>query len=132
MSYSITNFSIVAFWQNSQLLTAGMFLLLAGSGSLIRWRLQCSSRWEKTSGTLIANIIASFFLGLLLGGSPSGATITVVGTGFLGSISTFSTVMMEVESDLERKRKMPALIYLSVSILGGTVAALVGLEIGAR
>ena len=132
MSYFTTNWPILAFWQNSQLLTAVVFVFLAGSGSLFRWRLQFSSNWKKNSGTLISNVIASFFLGLLLGGTPSGATITVAGTGFLGSLSTFSTVMMEVEGGLERKRKMPALIYLFVSILGGTVAAFVGLEINAR
>ena len=75
--------------------------------------------------------IASFLLGVLLGGSPSAGTVTVIGTGFLGSFSTFSTVMMEVSDELEGNRRLVAAIYLCLSVVAGVAAAFFGLEVGA-
>ena len=108
-----------------------VFFLLAAGGSLLRWGLQNSGKWSKPAGTFVANIIASFLLGVLLGGSPSAGTVTVIGTGFLGSFSTFSTVMMEVSDELEDNRRLVAAIYLCLSVVAGVAAAFLGLEVGA-
>jgi len=132
MNYLTVNWYIFAFWQNSKILTGLLFILLAACGSLFRWSLQNSGKWKKTVGTLIANVFASFLLGILLADLHDGATITVIGTGFLGSFSTFSTVMMEVSDELDHHRRIPAILYLSASILGGVLAATAGLEIGGR
>ena len=131
MSYLNADWNILAFWQESKVLTGALFMLFAGCGSLFRWSLQNSSRWKKSIGTLFANVVASFVLGILLANTYSGATMSIAGTGLLGSFSTFSTVMMEVDEEFEKQRNIPAILYLSASILGGVVAALVGLEIGA-
>ena len=77
MSYAMnSNLTIVAFLQN-KILTFVLFILLAAIGSVLRWTLQNSRKWAKSSGTFIANIIASFLLGVLLGGSPSGEEVTI-------------------------------------------------------
>ncbi|MBJ69314.1 MAG: hypothetical protein CL463_05370, partial [Acidimicrobiaceae bacterium] len=105
---------------------------LAAIGSGVRWTLQNSPKWGKSSGTFIANIIASFLLGVLLGGSPSGEEVTIIGSGFLGSFSTFSTVMMEVSDELEKEKRVLASTYLVASIITGVAAAFLGLEVGGR
>lgn len=126
-----SNLTIVAFLQN-KILTFVLFILLAAIGSVVRWTLQNSRKWGKSSGTFIANIIASFLLGVLLGGSPSGEEVTIIGSGFLGSFSTFSTVMMEVSDELEKEKRVLASTYLVASIITGVAAALLGLEVGGR
>ena len=99
-----TNWGISAFLQNKVSVVV-LFFFLAAGGSLLRLGFQNSGRWSKPAGTFVANIIASFLLGVLLGGSPSAESVTVIGTGFLGSFSTFSTVMMEVSDEVEGNRK---------------------------
>lgn len=132
MSYAMnSNLTIVAFLQN-KILTFVLFILLAAIGSVVRWTLQNSRKWGKSLGTFIANIIASFLLGVLLGGSPSGEEVTIIGSGFLGSFSTFSTVMMEVSDELEKEKRVPASTYLVASIITGVAAAFLGLEVGGR
>jgi len=126
-----SNLTIVAFLQN-KILTFVLFILLAAIGSVLRWTLQNSRKWGKSSGTFIANIIASFLLGVLLGGSPSGEEVTIIGSGFLGSFSTFSTVMMEVNDELEKEKRVLASTYLAASIITGVAAAFLGLEVGGR
>ncbi|MED5264668.1 MAG: CrcB family protein [Actinomycetota bacterium] len=126
-----SNLTIVAFLQN-KILTFVLFILLAAIGSVVRWTLQNSRKWGKSSGTFIANIIASFLLGVLLGGSPSGEEVTIIGSGFLGSFSTFSTVMMEVSDELEKEKRVLASTYLIASIITGVAAAFLGLEVGGR
>lgn len=126
-----SNLTIVAFLQN-KILTFVLFILLAAIGSVLRWTLQNSRKWGKSSGTFIANIIASFLLGVLLGGSPSGEEVTIIGSGFLGSFSTFSTVMMEVSDELEKEKRVLASTYLVASIITGVSAAFLGLEVGGR
>lgn len=126
-----SNLTIVAFLQN-KILTFVLFILLAAIGSVVRWTLQNSRKWGKSSGTFIANIIASFLLGVLLGGSPSGEEVTIIGSGFLGSFSTFSTVMMEVSDELEKEKRVLASTYLVASIITGVAAAFLGLEVGGR
>ncbi len=126
-----SNLTIVAFLQN-KILTFVLFILLAAIGSVLRWTLQNSRKWGKSSGTFIANIIASFLLGVLLGGSPSGEEVTIIGSGFLGSFSTFSTVMMEVSDELEKEKRVLASTYLVASIITGVAAAFLGLEVGGR
>ena len=125
-----TSWDISAFLQ-SKISVVVVFFLLAAGGSLLRWGLQNSGKWSKPAGTFVANIIASFLLGVLLGGSPSAETVTIIGTGFLGSFSTFSTVMMEVSDELEDNRRLVAAIYLCLSVIAGVAAAFLGLEVGA-
>jgi fluoride ion exporter CrcB/FEX len=122
---------ILAFWHNNVALTAVMFVLLASCGTLFRWKLQNSHWWTKPIGTFIANISSSFLLGFLLADLHDPATLTVLGAGFLGSFSTFSTVMMEVNEKIGDKEKFFSMFYLIISIAGGVIAALIGLEVSA-
>jgi len=46
-------------------------------------------------GTALVNLVAAFLLGLMAGSGPAENTARLLGAGFLGSFSTFSTWMVE-------------------------------------
>ncbi|NNC93568.1 MAG: fluoride efflux transporter CrcB [Acidimicrobiia bacterium] len=46
-------------------------------------------------GTAVVNLIAALLLGMFVGGEPSLTGARLLGAGFLGSFSTFSTWMVE-------------------------------------
>lgn len=48
-------------------------------------------------GTFVVNLTGGFMLGLLVGLSVTGDTLFLLGTGVLGSYTTFSTWMVEAE-----------------------------------
>jgi CrcB protein len=76
-------------------------------------------------GTLTVNVIGSFALGLLLGmemDHESKYSFAVLGIGFLGSFTTFSTYAVESLHMSQKKRWRTLLMYQSTSY---------GLSIGA-
>jgi len=46
-------------------------------------------------GTAVVNLVGALLLGTLVGSDPSSGAIRLLGAGFLGSFSTFSTWMVE-------------------------------------
>ena len=85
----------------------------------------------KPWATLVVNLLACFLLGCLLPtlqrpGSPPGFSLLLV-TGFLGSLSTFSTLMMEL---ISTGRPMSCLRLGLASLLGGWLALMAGLALG--
>jgi len=82
-------------------------------------------------GTLLVNLMACFVLGwirpvLHRPGVPPGASLLLI-TGFLGSLSTFSTLMVE----LLTLRAPGALVRLALgSLVGGSLALMAGLALG--
>lgn len=46
-------------------------------------------------GTAVVNLTGAFLLGLLVGSGPSDDAVRLLGAGFLGSFSTYSTWMVE-------------------------------------
>ena len=94
---------------------------------------------RKHWGTFTVNMVAAFALGLVLAlqakySPASGASplILLIGVGFFGSLSTFSTFAVEVLNTLREHRWSEALVLAVGSILGGllAVAAGVGLANG--
>ncbi|MEB3351872.1 MAG: CrcB family protein [Cyanobacteriota bacterium] len=82
--------------------------------------------------TLVLNSVACLALGLLLGwvgstGSWQHGLMVVLGTGFLGSLSTFSTVVAEMEGWLRQRRPSQAFALLVASLLVGVLALRCGL-----
>ncbi len=49
-------------------------------------------------GVLAINLLGAFLLGLLVGAHPSDVAVIALGTGFLGSFTTFSTWMLETDA----------------------------------
>jgi len=89
---------------------------------------------RKHWGTFVVNVTACFSLGLVLAQVERCGPITglslLIGVGFLGSLSTFSTFVMEIFNELRAGEALLALILMFASLLMGLVAAAAGYELG--
>lgn len=85
-------------------------------------------------GTITINVAGSFILGLVAGlASASTApawVLTLVGTGFCGALTTFSTFSFETVRLAEAGRWWPALGNVVISLALGLLAVSVGWELG--
>ncbi len=87
--------------------------------------------------TLIVNIFGSFVLGLLLESlstSQSDVGLSrrlrlLIGTGFCGSLTTFSTFATEADLLIKSHDVTLALAYLAVTILAGLLATTFGIKV---
>jgi len=73
-------------------------------------------------GTFVVNLTGGFALGVLTGASVTGAALFVVGTGFMGGYTTFSTWMVETQRLGEDAELGLATAYLLGSMLAGLAA----------
>ena len=84
-------------------------------------------------GTLVVNLAACFGLGLLTAlrahGQASAAFMLLLGTGFLGSLSTFSTLAAELNLCLQNGHQRQAFLLITGSLLGGLLALAGGLSL---
>jgi fluoride exporter len=90
---------------------------------------------RKHWGTFGVNLIACFAIGLLVGlqascGLAADRTLLLLGTGFLGSFSTFSTWIAELHETLQRHQRREAVLLCGGSLLGGLLAVGAGLALG--
>ena len=76
--------------------------------------------------TLAINVVGSFLLGMVLAARWSETAALVVGVGFLGAFTTFSTFTNETTGLLRDERALTALVYVAASIVVGVAAAAVG------
>ena len=83
-------------------------------------------------GTLAVNVAGSAVLGVLAGlGDVSPTVLALVGTGFCGTLTTFSTFGWDVVRLVEERAVLRAVAYLTASLLLGLGAATAG-WLGAR
>jgi fluoride exporter len=96
-------------------------------------------RWGAAfpSGTLVINLSGSFLLGLLMAlvteryVTPFTPTLRLaLGIGFLGAYTTFSTFTYETLMQLETATWSGAILNLAASVIGGLLAAWLGLRLG--
>lgn len=119
-------------------MTVVLVALAAAGGAVARYAVQSAvgARFGARFpwGTWLVNVSGSFLLGALVGGALTlgspGVYTTVLGTGFLGGYTTFSTWMLECVRLLESRRHSAAFVYLLGSWLTGVVAAGVGVALG--
>jgi fluoride exporter len=82
-------------------------------------------------GTLTVNIVGSFILGLVTGGTTTTTGVyALVGTGFCGALTTYSTFGYETVRLLEERAPRRAVGYAALSIAAGLGAAAAGVAIG--
>lgn len=84
-------------------------------------------------GTLTVNVVASLLLGGLMGAGAqlSGTVLALVGTGFCGALSTFSTFGYETVRLAQERSRFYAAANVAVSLVAGLGAASLGWSIGA-
>jgi CrcB protein len=75
-------------------------------------------------GTLTVNIVGAFVLGLTIGSSAS--TVLLLGTGFAGAFTTWSTFAVESIALIEDRRHHIAWLSIVLTVLLGIPAAALG------
>ena len=122
-------------------MTVGLFLAVACGGLVgaparylldrfVSGRIGSDLPW----GTFVINVSGSFILGVLIGLSLahhlSPVPEALLGTGFCGAYTTFSTFAFESVRLIEAGRFLEAAGYLATSLVVGLVAAGAGVALG--
>ncbi|WP_432492202.1 CrcB family protein [Kineococcus gypseus] len=111
--------------------------LAAAAGALARHGVDTAlqRRWPQrpTAPVLLVNVTGSLLLGLLTGlvvarGAP-GSLTAVLGTGFCGSYTTFSTACFQTFSLLRRGLPGAAAAHAAATLVATTAAAALGLAV---
>jgi fluoride exporter len=110
--------------------------LVAGGaipGALLRWQLELVARAHGgslraiTGADLLANLIGCLLIGMLLAQPPRQARLYLWGgIGFCGSLTTFSSWMLELVRGLDGGKPFEVLAVLAVSLVGGLVLLQLG------
>ena len=82
-------------------------------------------------GTQTVNLIGSFLLGFLTGLPASHALSALLGTGFCGALTTYSTFSYETMALARSGLRLHALANVVFSLLAGLGAAFLGVILGA-
>ncbi|GHJ46710.1 hypothetical protein Cs7R123_40520 [Catellatospora sp. TT07R-123] len=77
-------------------------------------------------GTLAVNVVGSFVLGALAGGAATSDLAALLGTGFCGALTTYSTFGYETLKLAESGAKGYAVLNAALSITLGLLAAAAG------
>ncbi|MGA9466574.1 MAG: fluoride efflux transporter CrcB [Exiguobacterium marinum] len=119
-----------------------IYVGLAGAvGALARYGLGLLVDSFETSpfpvATLFINLIGSFLLGwlthrFLQAEKPSPQIVTIVGTGMIGSFTTFSTFSVETIQLVENDHALLAVAYVFLSITLGLWSSWFGYRIGTK
>jgi CrcB protein len=80
-------------------------------------------------GTWTVNVVGSFVLGVVAAGAASW-TETLIGTGFCGALTTFSTFGYETVRLAEEGETAIAIGYVVGSLVAGLAAAALGWAVG--
>ena len=115
---------------------AALVLVCLGSavGAPLRYVVdrEIQSRHERVFpfGTLVVNLTGALALGLVVGGAARGGVsalaVDALGTGLIGSYTTFSTLSWETLQMIEEGSLWSAGVNLVASVGGGLAAAAVG------
>ncbi|AGE23296.1 camphor resistance [Geobacillus sp. GHH01] len=93
-----------------------------------RWAARRSPRFP--IGTLIVNLLGSFLLGWLAGSGAADTEKLLVGTGFMGAFTTFSTFNWESVQMMQQRQWAKVVVYLAATYLCGVWLAWFGYRVG--
>lgn len=122
-------------------MTTLLIALAGGAGAVTRFvadgAIARHNRWRVPLGTFVINVTGSFLLGLLTGlfvlspADSSGATLkAVLGTGFCGGYTTFSTASVESVRLWLAEGRATGVGYAATTLVLGVVAAAAGIGVG--
>ena len=111
------------------------FVGLGGAlGSLARYQLGKTMAQKQKSqfpwGTFAINVSGALLLGLIISLDLNRNIALLIGDGFLGAYTTFSTFMYEGFNLFQKKEKLNAMTYISLSFVLGLIGYVSGLAIG--
>jgi len=118
--------------------TALLVVLGAAVGAPCRWLLDryVQGRTDAVMpwGTFSVNVLGSALLGVLVAahtlGPASAAAVALLGTGFAGAFTTFSTFAWETFRLVEEGAPLVAAVNVAASLAAGLVAAVTGWLLG--
>jgi CrcB protein len=114
----------------------GGVLLGGGTGAVLRFLLDGAVTTRLSGGfpfgTLLVNLSGAFILGLLDGLVLPKDLALLIGTGVIGSYTTFSTWMLESQRLGEERQGRYAVVNLGLSLAGGLLLGGFGLWMGGR
>lgn len=99
-----------------------------GVSQWVNWRLSPAF----PVGTLVVNLLGALLLGVLIGSGIGDSWQKLLGTGFMGAFTTFSTFKLESIQLGTHRRWKSLVIYLAVSYIGGIFLAFLGLMVGMK
>jgi CrcB protein len=109
-----------------------LFIFAAALGGFIRFALEYymppvgSSAFPRA--TLFVNVLGAFLLGIVI--ALPGEWQVILGIGLCGALTTFSGVSLQLHRRLTASAYRPAMIYAGCLIIGGVVAAGIGIILG--
>jgi CrcB protein len=114
--------------------TALLVVIGAAVGAPLRYLVDRAVRARHDSafpwGTFVVNVGGSFLLGVLAGGASTGAGVmALLGTGFCGALTTYSTLGYETLRLVEQRAGTYAVLNAVASVGAGLGAAFVGVAI---
>lgn len=109
-----------------------VILLAMGAivGAVARWQLGVWLNPLLTQfalGTLLANWLGCFLIGVAMGLNLGNETRLLVITGFLGSFTTFSSFSAELSENLLAGKWLAVVGILSLHLVGGVLLTLLGI-----
>lgn len=114
-----------------------MTILLVASGGAVGAAVRyLAGRYVHSYGsfplpTFGVNVVGCFLLGALAGASVSPQVFALMGTGFCGGLTTYSTFAVEADGLARVHRPFTSLAYVAASVMGGLGAAWIGFHLTA-
>jgi CrcB protein len=109
--------------------------LLGGAGAVLRYAVDGWFERRFTTvfpvSTFSINVVGSFALGALTGAHVTATALFLVGTGLIGSFTTFSTWIFETERLGEQRRGAVAWWNIAATVAAGLAAGGAGWALAA-
>jgi len=100
------------------------------AGSVARYGIgREAAKRSKTTfpyGTLLVNVAGAFLLGIVSSIHGSDNVYILLGDGFLGAFTTFSTFMFEGVTLIRGNERLNAIVYIGVSLILGVSGYILG------
>lgn len=115
-------------------MTLLLVMLGAGAGAVGRWltdrTVQARTDTAFPLGTFTVNVLGSFVLGVVVGATALGGHhdgwLALLGTGFCGGFTTFSTFSVDTYKLVANGSRVLAAAYVATSLAAGLAAAVAG------
>lgn len=112
-------------------MTALLVALGGGLGAAVRWLAGRALDRGWHLGTLLVNLAGSALLGALVGADAPAAVLTVVGVGFCGGLTTYSSFAVQTVTHARSRRPRRAAAYALVTVVGCLLVATAGWAVAA-